>query len=406
MTALLVTPVTPRPDGVGVEQRAARLASALMVRCNMAAVVTVPYRALIASSERIPPIVQRSMAALSDPAALLRRLALAAPRSRVAARLIATVSPRVPADGLARRAAPALPAGPPPDLVLAFRLRAAPAALELARGLARAPRLELDLDDLESDTAWQIARVAAQVGDVAVARVYAAHAAKLEAVEAALLPRFDRVWVCSPGDRDALARRFPRLDVGVLPNVVDTPRVPAPAPSPSGARRLLFVGALAYYPNIDAALILADEVMPRLEALAPGRFAVDVVGRGAPRWLARRLARAPGVTFHGEVPAMGPRYAAATAVVVPLRAGGGTRLKILEALAYGVPVVATTVAAVGLDLSPGEHLAVADRPDDVARACLAVADDPDGARAQALRGRERVRATAGAGSFAAAFADR
>lgn len=402
--ALLLTPVVPRVDGVGVEQRAARLLAAL-ADGGAGVGFTVPYRRFFGAFEQVAGPVQRALSALGDPGALLRRVALAAPRSTVAAGLIGALSPRVPADGLAGRLA-SLPPGPAPDRVLAFRLRAAPAALALAAGLRVRPRMELDLDDLESDTARQIASVAERAGDVAIARAYAAHAAKLEALEGALLPRFDRVFVCSRADRDALAQRFPELEVAVLPNVVDVPATPAAPPRERGPRRLLFVGALGYYPNIDAACVLAEEVLPRLRALAPGAFELEVIGRGAPGWLARRLRAAPGVRFLGEVPAMGPAYAGASAVVVPLRAGGGTRLKILEALAHGVPVVATAIGAHGLGLRDGEHLTIAETPGELARACLAAGDDPERARAQALVARELIAATATPAAFARALAER
>jgi glycosyltransferase involved in cell wall biosynthesis len=127
------------------------------------------------------------------------------------------------------------------------------------------------------------------------------------------------------------------------------------------------VGLLTYEPNRDAAAFFARQVMPLIRAEVPGaRF--RVVGRYGAEGI-RALRGLPAVEFAGEVPDVGPELAAAALSVVPIRFGGGTRIKILESFAHGVPVVSTTVGCEGLDVVDGRHLLVADRPAELAAAC-------------------------------------
>src|SRR5207248_5616112 len=115
-----------------------------------------------------------------------------------------------------------------------------------------------------------------------------------------------------------------------------------------------------------------------------------LVGRNPPAWLRQRVAALPGVELHADVPDVRPFLARSAAMVVPLRIGGGSRLKILEALATGLPVVSTRVGAEGLCLEPGRHLTVVDAVDDMAAALLRCLRGPGEARAQAERGRQVV----------------
>jgi len=121
-------------------------------------------------------------------------------------------------------------------------------------------------------------------------------------------------------------------------------------------------------------LWFADEVLPLVRAAVP-EFTLDIVGSSPPPAV-RRLARAPGVHVIGRVPDPRPWLRDAAIVVVPLRAGSGTRLKILEAWAAGRPVVSTTVGAEGLDAAHGRHLLVADDAPGFARAVRRLLADP------------------------------
>jgi glycosyltransferase involved in cell wall biosynthesis len=176
--------------------------------------------------------------------------------------------------------------------------------------------------------------------------------------------------VCSELDRSRLAE--PR--VRVVPNGYELPPEAACAPEAVGRAGadpvLLFVGLLTYEPNRDAAAFFARRVLPLVRARIPGaRF--RVVGRHGPDAV-RPLLGLPGVEVAGEVPDIEVELAAASVSVVPIRFGGGTRIKILEAFAHGLPVVSTTVGCEGLDVVDRRHLLIADRPEELAAACCDV----------------------------------
>jgi len=378
----LATPVVPKLDGVGVEQRAARTLAALAELGRVDVTLCRPLWADLA---------RRSTGGASwglrlDPLPgelVLRRAALRWPRSQWVAGIAETAHRLLPrADRLTVTLSrgmgllQGLRAGTAPERTHfhAFRLAAA-AALPTPRPR----RCEIDLDDLESEVARAIAELARRLGDTAVASFYQALAERLVALEQRLLPRFDRAYVGSGADAAWLASRMPNLELRILPNVVDLPAL-TPAGREPGPTRFLFVGALAYYPNIDALRVLVDDVLPRLRSLRREQFTLHVVGRGCPPWLEARLRADPNVVFHGAVATMAPHFAAADALVVPLRAGGGTRIKLLEAFAQRVPVIATTIGAFGLDVADGRELVLADGADALAEACARFIDDPGHAR--------------------------
>ena len=178
---------------------------------------------------------------------------------------------------------------------------------------------------------------------------------------------FHRVITVSSDDRDALRRRAPGLRVDVIPNGVATQDL-APLPPHRGRPALVFVGTLAYRPCVDGAVWLVKEILPLLRRTFPD-LDVWIVGKQP---TAEVLALAgPGVFVAGEVDDVRPYYARSSIAVVPLRAGGGSRLKILEAMALGRCVVSTTIGAEGLHVQPGIHVAVAD---DTASFAAAIAE--------------------------------
>ncbi|MBA69733.1 MAG: hypothetical protein CML30_12740 [Rhizobiales bacterium] len=176
------------------------------------------------------------------------------------------------------------------------------------------------------------------------------------------LRRVDEVWICSEIDRDRLRRIHPASAPShVIPNAVPmTFSAPekgrAVIPKADGPR-LLFVGHLSYRPNIQAARILARSILPAARASFPGASLV-LAGR-SPHKRVKALT-GPGITVSADPVSMAPHYAEADIAVVPLRSGGGTRIKILEAMAAGIPVVASARAVEGLELVPERHFLAAE----------------------------------------------
>jgi glycosyltransferase involved in cell wall biosynthesis len=176
--------------------------------------------------------------------------------------------------------------------------------------------------------------------------------------------------------------------VQVIDNGVD-PCYFRPAPAPGRMGTVLFLGSLDWRPNLDGVAQLLERVFPAVRSREP-EARLCLVGRNPPAWLRRRTAATDGVELHADVADVRPYLAAASVLAVPLRVGGGSRLKILEALASGVPVVSTRVGAEGLCLEPGRHLTVADGIEDLAGALLRCLREPAAAREQAACGRRVV----------------
>ena len=152
---------------------------------------------------------------------------------------------------------------------------------------------------------------------------------------------------------------------------------------------ILFLGNLEWRPNLDAVRLLLDEVFPVVLAAEPSAR-LCIVGRRPPAWLQRRGREGANVEVHADVADVRPFLYRCGAMAVPLRIGGGSRLKILEALACGLPVVASTVGAEGLRLQPGVHFTSADQTADMARTLIEWIRNPAPALAKAEAGRAVV----------------
>jgi glycosyltransferase involved in cell wall biosynthesis len=179
-------------------------------------------------------------------------------------------------------------------------------------------------------------------------------------------PLFDGLSAASPAEAEAISRRH-GLAVEHVPNAMELTEPLRRADGVKDARQvsLLFVGNLTYQPNIEAATVLVRDILPAVRRRLGDQVAVTLVGSHGSEL--NRLA-GPGVELKGFVPDLAAVYEGADVAVVPLRRGGGTRIKLLEAFAHRVPVVASTVAAAGLEASDERHLLLADDPDEAAAA--------------------------------------
>lgn len=261
------------------------------------------------------------------------------------------------------------------DVVWAER----PPLAEMARE-AGWPSILVDLTDLESEA---VARALEQGGPYATRPLHWVDWRRLRRYEQELSTRFAHVAVCKEDDRAVLGND---AHVTVVPNGMAAR--PAVDPTRGSPRLLLFVGTMGYDPNVDAAVWFASEVLPEIRRQRPD-VTLSIVGK-EPAEAVRRLHDGQSVLVHGGVPDVTPYYEQAGVVVAPIRLGAGTRLKILEALVLGKPLVATTIAIEGLDLRPGVDLEIADDPAGLARACLRLIDDDAHRQRLAIAGRARV----------------
>jgi polysaccharide biosynthesis protein PslH len=207
---------------------------------------------------------------------------------------------------------------------------------------------------------------------------------RLAAFERRLIESASETWMVSPRDVDAALELAPGATVRYVPNVVDVAAI-APVSALAPEQRAIFVGDFTYPPNRVGLRFLTEEVLPRVWERLPGAR-VSVVGRGTPDSLGDPRAEALG--FVDDLPA---EYRRARAAVVPLLVAGGSPLKFVEALAYGLPVVATPAASQGLEIEPGEHYLLADGAAAFADALAGVLEHGDpalGARARAVAERD------------------
>lgn len=265
------------------------------------------------------------------------------------------------------------------DLAVVMRLYRAP-LLDVVLSSPDRPCCVLDVDDIESSYQRQQGQVD--------------EAARYEALERHYLPRFDLVLATSDDDARAIASAV-GVDATVVPNAVTLPESGWADPRWD----VLFVGNMGYPPNAQGAEWLCQEVLPRLPTAR-----VALVGLNpAPTVVALR---SNDVFVSGTVPDVRPFYEASRMVAVPLQVGAGTSIKLLEALAHGLPVVSTTVGTRGVPVRPGQHLLVADDPDGFATACRRLLDDAELASALGSAGRELVRERYTVDTVAAVLAER
>jgi glycosyltransferase involved in cell wall biosynthesis len=206
---------------------------------------------------------------------------------------------------------------------------------------------------------------------------------------------FERHWVgrfpvcVAVSERDAamLQEMSPATQVYIVPNGVDSRFFASPGNSRDPGT-LLFFGTLSYGPNVEGLAWFCRQVLPRVRESDPD-VTLEVVGLHPPSAVTD-LEQLPGVHITGFVPDIRCKLWSAALCVVPLQVGGGTRLKILEALAAGCPVVSTTVGAEGLSLVDGQHLMIADDPEEFARAIVYLLESDSRRDRQALEGRHAV----------------
>lgn len=248
------------------------------------------------------------------------------------------------------------------DLIWVERLTTANAFADVAN------KTIVDLDDLE---AVKVSRRASGPAPMWLKRALRRESQRLARKEQWAADRYARVVVCSDTDAQLLSNG-PR-PAWVIPNGVDDSLL-SRVDTHAIPNRLLFVGTMNYPPNEDAALYFVDHILPLVMARIP-ETTLAIVGLN-PSARIRALHDGRRIFVHANVPDVAPFVRESTLSVVPLRVGGGTRLKILESLALGTPVLSTGVGAEGLNLVPGQHLLLADNPAQFAAEAVRLLREP------------------------------
>jgi len=226
---------------------------------------------------------------------------------------------------------------------------------------------------------------------------------KLERFEGEVSPLFDQVCCVSGNDSIVMRELFGCPRTRVVPNGVD-PAYFAPMDLPVRPSSMAFTGSMDWRPNQDGISWFTEKILPRIRREVKDA-SLDVVGRNPPPAMAAHWASPGNVNVTGSVPDVRPYVAQAALYVVPLRVGGGSRLKILEALAMGRPVLSTTIGAEGLDLEDGEHLCLRDGPESFADQAVRMLREPSRYAEMAERGRRAVLARHGWDAIASRLED-
>ncbi len=258
------------------------------------------------------------------------------------------------------------------DYLYVFRIYMTPFALPYLSRASLKGRY-LDLDDVESITRSRLAARFRANGLHRQAR-HEEQAAQLYATyERKFLPKFDGISVCSWKDKIEIEPLVPNRNIHVLPNVV-SPTVVSPSTPNAGTFNMLFVGNLNYYPNQDALAFFLGDVLPILRSRAKRSISFTIIGSGKWQGL-HRYRDIADCRYVGFVPDVSPYYEQSDAVVVPLRAGGGTRIKVLEAFSFNRPVVTTSIGVEGINVEHEKHVLIADQPESFAKQCCRIMED-------------------------------
>lgn len=248
-------------------------------------------------------------------------------------------------------------------------------------------------------------RHAQQASSKSMRLLWAQQARKMRLFEKASLARYDRVIAVSERDASIFAREFGCDRVSPIPTGVDLDYFSFSdlqlADSEQGGQ-VVFTGSMDWDANINGVQFFLREVWPLILKQRPqSRF--EVIGRNPATSLLKLAKETKGVTFTGRVDDVRPHVRSGQVFVIPLRVGGGTRIKTFEAMAMGCPVVSTTLGVEGLDVVDEEHLLIRDDPAEFAQAVLSLLDQPELGQAMALAARNLVQTQFGHRAVSAVF---
>jgi glycosyltransferase involved in cell wall biosynthesis len=231
------------------------------------------------------------------------------------------------------------------------------------------------MDDLESTTRLSVALCLARMGRPKEALRSLMAAAQYALLERFVVKGYDAVWLAAKVDAQRLSDRgIP--NVGARPNRIEyPPHIPERGFSQPATACFLFVGSLDYPPNQEAVLYLLSQIQPILEQCLTRPWTFRVVGRRAPEDLVKRMEASDRVEFFPDADQLAEHYAHADAVLVPLLAGGGTKLKTIEAFAHRRPVISSREGIRGLTVESGVHYLQAQTAGEFAQAIAQLLHD-------------------------------
>jgi polysaccharide biosynthesis protein PslH len=257
-----------------------------------------------------------------------------------------------------------------------FRLRMAPFGLWMKKAYPEI-KLYLDLDDIESAVHERIAKQHSTQGKFGLAKFHQKEAKNYSAIERQWLPCFDKIYVCSEKDRKTVSETYLLNQVYTVPNAVAIRTPYSRFNIKENPFIFLFIGSFGYFPNSDGVLFFLEEILPIMRKKMSKPFLLLIVGPGLPKKIVRIIAKVPEVRYLGRVPSVKEIYEKSHAAIIPLRAGGGTRIKAIESFSFSVPVIGSRIGLEGLDVTHARHAMIADSAAEFAGYCFLVAQDVD-----------------------------
>lgn len=254
------------------------------------------------------------------------------------------------------------------EVIHVFKLCLFPYAFKLKEHNL-ASHLQLDLDDLESLTRTRIAELYKLNSNNKLATFLQKDAYFYNLLEQQLLSKFNQLFVCSNVDKQRLITNYQLSNIKIVPNSLAKVQLKSKINN-SNKEYLLFIGNLAYYPNEDSIKYFVNKIMPLIVKKANKEFTLQIIGAGLNKELAKELSLIKNIEIYGRVNDLSNYYQNATMVIAPIRAGGGTRIKIIEAFAYKLPVVTTSIGVEGIEAISSTHLLIGDTAKDFANHCL------------------------------------
>lgn len=275
-------------------------------------------------------------------------------------------------DSVAEEIRRAIPDNVKVEHIHVFRLSLSRIGALLAKKLSlKTDNLVLDMDDFESESATRKLLLDRSHLGRLMSFAESVDILKTRRLERKMSKIYGVSLLCSDIDKQKFLHRNPNSIISVVPNIFRAPDTPLPN-QPDRQKTILFVGSLNYLPNIDGIQYFATDIwLPFLKARG---YTFVIAGR-QPGDAIKDICAKSGFTLLEDPPDLTEVYQNAALVIVPLRTGGGTRIKILEALAYGRPVVSTSVGAEGINVQSGVHLIIADDPEGFSKACSLILED-------------------------------
>jgi polysaccharide biosynthesis protein PslH len=258
-------------------------------------------------------------------------------------------------------------------------------------------KIELDMDDYESQTHFSIAGAQFRLGNYLRGVLFIIAGIQYRFVERVLARHYETVYLAAQCDSVSLSSRL-SLPILFRRNRINTIKS-HPLTGAVKTFNMIFVGTLTYAPNEEAVRFICYELLPLLEKNLSGGWRITVIGRIPPAPLVRALKANQRITFISDAENLAPWYESASAVLVPLYAGGGTKLKVLEALAYERPVISTLHGVRDLGAVDGQHYLNAETSDEFVQAITKLMESFDLARRIGTAGHQLGKLYGGSSAF-------